>query len=147
MAHDHHDPDLHDHDRGLSHDLPRLVERGTMACRGVLAPFGGLGVAGLVACANQESAATTISTNDGGPSGVPPAGGGADASVTVAEGEIPEDIRNEVYATVGYEAGVGNLASTSLSRDMVFSDGYALQMATVTGSVDAGYVASLNIPV
>ena len=30
---------------------------------------------------------------------------------------------------------------------MVFSDGYSLQMATVTGSVDEGYVASLNIPV
>ena len=30
----------------------------------------------------------------------------------------------------GYEASVGNLASTSLSSDMVFSDGYSLQMAT-----------------
>ena len=60
---------------------------------------------------------------------------------------LPEDACNEVYATEGYEASVGNLASTSLSRDMVFSDGYSLQMATVTGSVDEGYVASLNIPV
>jgi hypothetical protein len=30
---------------------------------------------------------------------------------------------------------------------MVFADGYSLQMATVTGSVDEGYVATLNIPV
>ena len=299
MAHDHHDDELHDHDLGLSHDLPKLVERGTMARRGVLALFGGIGAAGLVACANQDSDATTLSPNDGGtndgargggPGGAPP--GGADSSVTVAEGEIPEetagpypgdgsngvnvltetgivrsditssfgnasgvaegipltirlkvydlngeeataltgaavylwhcnrdgeyslysediasenylrgvqeagedgsleftsifpaaydgrwphihfevykslddatnatnklrtsqlalpeDVCNEVYATEGYEASVGNLASTSLSSDMVFSDGYALQLATVTGSVDEGYVASLNIPV
>ena len=60
---------------------------------------------------------------------------------------LPEDVCTDVYATEGYEASVGNLASTSLSSDMVFSDGYSLQMATVTGGVDDGYVASLNIPV
>ena len=295
MAHDHPHDELHDHDLGLSHDLPKLVERGTMARRGVLALFGGLGAAGLVACADQDSDGTTISdasTQGGGPGGAQPAGGGADSSVTVADDEIPEetagpfpgdgsngvnvltqtgivrsditssfgtasgvaegvpltirlkvydlngeeataragaavylwhcnrdgeyslytqaiasenylrgvqeagtdgsleftsifpaaydgrwphihfevyqslddatnatnklrtsqlalpeDICNEVYTTGGYEASVGNLASTSLSRDMVFSDGYSLQMATVTGSVDEGYVASLNIPV
>ena len=30
---------------------------------------------------------------------------------------------------------------------MVFSDGYARQLATVTGSVADGYVATLNVPV
>ena len=294
MPIDHHDDELHDHDLGLSRDLPKLVERGTMARRGVLALFGGLGAAGLVACANQDSDATvsTDGTPGGGPSGAPPPRGGADSSVTVADGEIPEettgpypgdgsngvnvltetgivrsditssfgnasgvaegvpltvklkvydlngetataltgaavylwhcnrdgeyslyseeiasenylrgvqeagadgsleftsifpaaydgrwphihfevykslddatnatnklrtsqlalpeDVCNEVYATEGYEASVGNLASTSLSRDMVFSDGYSLQMATVTGSVDEGYTATLNLPV
>src|SRR6476620_3823468 len=92
MAHDHHDDELHDHDLGLSHDLPKLVERGTMARRGVLALFGGLGAAGLVACADQDPDATTISSDDGtrggGPGGAPP---GCDSSVTVADGEIPEE--------------------------------------------------------
>jgi len=30
---------------------------------------------------------------------------------------------------------------------MVFSDGYSLQMATVTSSVGSGLTATLNIPV
>jgi hypothetical protein len=30
---------------------------------------------------------------------------------------------------------------------MVFSDGYSLQMAKVTGSTEQGYVARLNVPV
>ncbi len=59
---------------------------------------------------------------------------------------LPEDACNEVYATDGYEASVGNLAQTSLDSDNVFSDGYSLQLAKVTGSVDEGYVATLNVP-
>jgi hypothetical protein len=30
---------------------------------------------------------------------------------------------------------------------MVFSDGYALQMAKTSGSVDQGYTATLRVPV
>ncbi|MFI5427565.1 hypothetical protein [Aeromicrobium sp. UC242_57] len=40
-----------------------------------------------------------------------------------------------------------NMAQTSLDSDMVFSDGYSLQMAKATGSVDEGYALSLNIAV
>ena len=40
-----------------------------------------------------------------------------------------------------------NVEQTSLDTDMVFSDGYSLQLAKVTGSVEAGYVATLNVPV
>jgi hypothetical protein len=29
----------------------------------------------------------------------------------------------------------------------VFSDGYSLQLATVTGSVASGFTATLNVPV
>jgi protocatechuate 3,4-dioxygenase beta subunit len=60
---------------------------------------------------------------------------------------LPEDVCDAVYATSGYETSVRNLAQTSLDRDMVFSDGYSLQMATVVGTVSDGYVASLNVPV
>ena len=41
----------------------------------------------------------------------------------------------QVYATDGYTQSLQNLAQTSLDTDMVFSDGYSLQLATVTGSV------------
>ena len=58
---------------------------------------------------------------------------------------LPEDVSNAVYATTGYEQSVRNMAQTPLSRDMVFSDGVATQMATVAGSGSAGYAASLVV--
>jgi protocatechuate 3,4-dioxygenase beta subunit len=60
---------------------------------------------------------------------------------------FPEDVCDTVYATDGYEQSVSNLSQLSLDSDMVFSDGYDKQMATVTGSVDRGYVATLSSPV
>ncbi len=60
---------------------------------------------------------------------------------------LPGDVCEVVYASSGYETSVRNLAQTSLDRDNVFSDGYSLQLATVTGSVADGYTASLNVPV
>ncbi|WP_211253605.1 hypothetical protein [Alkanindiges illinoisensis] len=36
---------------------------------------------------------------------------------------------------------------TSLSTDNVFRDGYSLQLSSVTGSVTAGYVATLIVGV
>ncbi|KQT89690.1 hypothetical protein ASG49_16690 [Marmoricola sp. Leaf446] len=60
---------------------------------------------------------------------------------------LPQDVCETVYATEGYEASVQNLGQVSLSSDMVFSDGYSLQMAKVTGSVEEGYTATLNVPV
>jgi hypothetical protein len=60
---------------------------------------------------------------------------------------LPQDVCETVYATEGYEQSVSNLAQVSLDSDGIFSDGYSLQMAKVTGSVDDGYVATLNIPV
>lgn len=60
---------------------------------------------------------------------------------------LPQDVCEDVYATDGYEQSVDNLAGVSLDSDGIFSDGYSLQMATVTGSVTDGYSVSLNIPV
>ena len=60
---------------------------------------------------------------------------------------LPEDVCNDVFATDGYEQSVTNLSQISLDSDGIFSDGYSLQMASVTGSVDDGYTVSLNIPV
>ncbi len=61
---------------------------------------------------------------------------------------IPEDACRQVYgAADGYDASVDSLDEVSLDSDMVFSDGYSLQLATVTGSVDKGFTLSLNVPV
>jgi hypothetical protein len=40
-----------------------------------------------------------------------------------------------------------NMTQTTLQNDNVFRDGVTTQMATVTGSTSAGYVASLRVAV
>lgn len=61
---------------------------------------------------------------------------------------LPEDVCHDVYDNVeGYEQSVTNLAQLSLDTDGIFSDGYSLQLAKVTGSVADGYTVTLNVPV
>jgi protocatechuate 3,4-dioxygenase beta subunit len=61
---------------------------------------------------------------------------------------LPEDVCAEVYAEAeGYSSSEANLSQSSLESDMVFSDGYSLQMAKLTGSVSEGFTATLNVPV
>ncbi len=61
---------------------------------------------------------------------------------------IPAEICEQVYGVVeGYDDSVSTFKSVSLDTDGVFSDGYSLQLATVTGSVDEGFTFSLNVPV
>jgi protocatechuate 3,4-dioxygenase beta subunit len=50
-----------------------------------------------------------------------------------------------VYATTGYSASVANLAQISFASDNVFSDGTSLQLATISGDVTNGYVATLQV--
>jgi protocatechuate 3,4-dioxygenase beta subunit len=62
---------------------------------------------------------------------------------------LPETISRTVYASAaGYSQSVANMSRITLASDMVFGDDLAArEMATVTGSVPAGYVASLAITV
>ncbi|VXB79909.1 hypothetical protein [Aeromicrobium sp. 9AM] len=60
---------------------------------------------------------------------------------------LPEDTCKRVYATSGYEQSVQNFARTPLDSDMVFSDGYSLQMANATGTPDDGMTLKLNVAV
>lgn len=57
---------------------------------------------------------------------------------------LPKSACDAAYATAGYESSIGNLSRTSLATDMVFSDGSALELASVSGSV-AGFNASLTV--
>jgi protocatechuate 3,4-dioxygenase beta subunit len=60
---------------------------------------------------------------------------------------FPEDACKDAYATAGYEQSVSNLAQTSLESDMVFADGWDLEMATVTGTAATGYTSNLTVGV
>ncbi|GAA4623081.1 hypothetical protein GCM10023196_017820 [Actinoallomurus vinaceus] len=59
---------------------------------------------------------------------------------------LPAAACQSVYATSGYGSSASNLSRVSLDTDMVFRDGYATQLATVTGNTTAGYTATLTVP-
>ena len=74
----------------------------------------------------------------------------ASASGMVATSQIalPKSICDQVYATDGYSQSVQNLSQVSLERDNVFGDdGGAHQLGTISGSIDAGLVVALAVPV
>ena len=71
----------------------------------------------------------------------------ASGKLRTSQMALPEAACRQVYATEGYSQSLRNLSQTSLATDMVFSDGYSLQLGTVTGSVDKGMTATLNVPV
>jgi protocatechuate 3,4-dioxygenase beta subunit len=76
------------------------------------------------------------------------------AAATTASGKLrtsqlalPAAACRAAYATPGYDQSVANLEQTSLETDLVFSDGWSLQLARVTGDVDRGMTATLDVPV
>jgi len=67
---------------------------------------------------------------------------------TTSQLALPAEPCQAVFATDGYDGSAANLAQTSLEGDNVFGDdGGEHQLATVTGSVSAGYTASLILAV
>ena len=69
-------------------------------------------------------------------------------AIATSQLAFPKDVVDLVYATEGYEDSVANLAQVSLESDNVFGDdGAAHQLATVTGDVSKGFVATLTAPV
>ncbi|GAB2734883.1 intradiol ring-cleavage dioxygenase [Streptomyces bullii] len=60
---------------------------------------------------------------------------------------LPKDVCDTVYATDGYSQSVTHLGQLSLESDNIFSDGHDQQLATVKGSVEQGYTATLTVPV
>lgn len=67
--------------------------------------------------------------------------------VATSQIALPKATCDLVYATSGYESSVTNLSQISLATDNVFSDGAALELATVTGSVAAGLTATLTVAI
>ena len=69
-------------------------------------------------------------------------------AIATSQMALPKDVLDVVYATDGYAQSVTNLSQVTLATDNVFgNDSAAHQVATVTGSVDAGYVAALTAPI
>ncbi|WP_370288206.1 intradiol ring-cleavage dioxygenase [Nocardioides sp.] len=68
-------------------------------------------------------------------------------AIATSQVAFPETMLTKVYADDAYVGSADNLARTSLEQDMVFSDGYALQMGAFTGSVDDGFRGSLSVAV
>jgi protocatechuate 3,4-dioxygenase beta subunit len=61
---------------------------------------------------------------------------------------FPKDVCDPVYATDGYDGSAENMRQTSLEDDNVFGDDDGVhQLATVTGDVGSGYIATLNVGV
>lgn len=67
-------------------------------------------------------------------------------AISTTQLAIPESVATAVFSLSDYTGSSRNLAQVSLASDNVFGeDGGALQIPTVTGSVDAGYAASLVV--
>lgn len=62
---------------------------------------------------------------------------------------MPKEICDQVYSTAdGYQQSVTNLQRTSLSTDMVFGDDDGVhELATISGSLPSGLVATLPLPI
>ena len=62
--------------------------------------------------------------------------------IATSQMALTEEASKAVYATAGYEQSVQNLSQVSLDSDNVFSDGYDLQIPTITGDPASGYQLS-----
>lgn len=67
--------------------------------------------------------------------------------VATSQIALPKNACDEVYAMSGYEASVTNLSRVTLASDNVFSDGSALELATMSGSAASGFTATLTVAV
>lgn len=67
--------------------------------------------------------------------------------VATSQIALTRDSAEAVYASTGYDGSTRNLSQISLATDNVFSDGSALELATVIGSVGGGYTATLTVAI
>ncbi|MCB9133836.1 MAG: intradiol ring-cleavage dioxygenase [Anaerolineales bacterium] len=72
---------------------------------------------------------------------------GATNIVHTSQMALVEDVCKTAYAADGYETSAKNFPKITLATDNIFSDGYDLQMATMSGDVTNGYTAKLTVGV
>lgn len=66
-------------------------------------------------------------------------------STAISQMAFPASVTTAVYNSPLYSSKGQNTSVTSFAADNVFSDGVTYQLATVTGNVNEGYVASLEV--
>ncbi len=71
----------------------------------------------------------------------------ATAITSTSQLAFPADVCETVYRTDGYSESVSNLRRLSIETDTIFSDGYDQQLAAMKGGPEAGYTATLVVPV
>jgi protocatechuate 3,4-dioxygenase beta subunit len=72
---------------------------------------------------------------------------GGNNSVKTSQLALPATACKQVYGVAsGYDASVSNFAATALASDLVFSDDSGVtQIPTVTGDVNNGFAATLEV--
>ena len=70
---------------------------------------------------------------------------GAAGRLKTSQLALPVAESQAVYAGSAYAGSTASLGAISFASDGVFSDGVSLQLASLTGSAAAGYVASLQV--
>jgi protocatechuate 3,4-dioxygenase beta subunit len=113
-AHD----DLHDHDLGLSHDLPRILGR-----RRLLTVLGGVGATVAVAACGSDDGTSPTASSDG------QGGSSSQTDATVADGEIPEE-------TAGPFPGDGSNGVNVLAEDGVVRRDIRSSFGSASGAAD-----------
>jgi protocatechuate 3,4-dioxygenase beta subunit len=72
----------------------------------------------------------------------------ASNAISTSQLALPEAVCATVYAESGYEGSTRNLNGITLASDNVFGeDSGELQLATVTGAIANGYIATLVVGV
>lgn len=66
-------------------------------------------------------------------------------SLLVTQIAFPAAITNTVYTTANSYGYTKGTQDTTNEKDNVFSDGYTTELATVSGSISAGYVLAINL--
>lgn len=132
MSHHHDADEVHEHDLGLSHDLPTVLNRrralGLMSAAGL--------AAALAACGASDSSGTTSTRTQGGP---PSGGGGSESTVEVADGEIPEE-------TAGPYPGDGSNGVNVLTESGIVRQDITSSFGTASG-VAAGVATTVALTI
>ncbi len=71
----------------------------------------------------------------------------AGKSLLVTQIAFPYDVTNTVYTTAQTQGYTKGAQSTTNERDGVFSDGFTTELATLSGSIAAGYILTHTIVV
>ncbi|MFV0285854.1 MAG: intradiol ring-cleavage dioxygenase, partial [Demequina sp.] len=67
-------------------------------------------------------------------------------AIATSQMAFPQDVLDTVYELDDYDGSAENLSQITLETDNIFSDdNAALQMVTISGDTDAGYIASLDV--